>query len=219
MKILFINGSGSESSINSYIHSAIDSLSANGHNARELVLRDMKYSPCKGCFNCWVKTPGTCVYKDDGDTICREFISSDMVVLSSPIFMGYPSALAKNALDRIIPLLHPHLEDFGGEVHHRMRYNKYPQLALLLEKMEVRICIMFLMWRLRLESILKNGSPDDDNPILTYIRKYAAGIDQEKTKLLEKIGMKKKDIYKMTYTKESINKIKMYIKQLCLDKL
>jgi multimeric flavodoxin WrbA len=59
-----------------------------------------------------------------------------MVVLSSPIIMGYPSALAKNALDRIIPLLHPYLEDFDGEVHHRMRYNKYPQLALLLEKME-----------------------------------------------------------------------------------
>ncbi|HQD90309.1 MAG TPA: flavodoxin family protein [Syntrophomonadaceae bacterium] len=136
MKVLFINGSGSESSINSYIHSAIDSLSANGHNARELVLRDMKYSPCRGCFNCWVKTPGTCVYKDDGDTICREFITSDIVILASPVIMGYPSALAKNALDRIIPLLHPHLEDFGGEVHHRMRYNKYPQLALLLEKME-----------------------------------------------------------------------------------
>ena len=136
MKILFINGSVSDSSINSYVRSAIDSLSANGHDAKELVLRDMKYSPCKGCFNCWVKTPGICVFKDDGDNICREFITSDMVVLSSPIIMGYPSALAKNALDRIIPLLHPYLEDFDGEVHHMKRYKKYPELALLLEKME-----------------------------------------------------------------------------------
>jgi multimeric flavodoxin WrbA len=68
MKVLFINGSGSDSSINSYIGSAIDFLSANGHNAKELVLRNMKYSPCKGCFNCWVKTPGTCVFKDDVKT-------------------------------------------------------------------------------------------------------------------------------------------------------
>jgi multimeric flavodoxin WrbA len=136
MKVLFLNGSGSDSSINSYIRSAIEFLAANGHNAKELVLRDMKYSPCRGCFNCWVKTPGTCVFKDDGGTICREFITSDMVVFSSPIIMGYPSALAKNALDRIIPLLHPHLEDFDGEVHHRKRYTKYPELALLLEKME-----------------------------------------------------------------------------------
>ena len=136
MKILFLNGSDSDSGINSYIRSAIDSLAADGHSAKELILRDMKYSPCRGCFNCWVKTPGTCVFEDDGDTICREFITSDIVVLASPIIMGYPSALAKNALDRIIPLLHPYLEDVGGEVHHMMRYEKYPALALLLEKME-----------------------------------------------------------------------------------
>ncbi len=136
MKILFLNGSDSDSAINSYIRSVMDSLAADGHRAQELVLRDMQYAPCRGCFNCWVKTPGLCVFKDDGDTICREFITSDMVVLASPIIMGYPSALAKNALDRIIPLLHPYLEDFGGEVHHMMRYEKYPALALLLEKME-----------------------------------------------------------------------------------
>ncbi|HOQ09254.1 MAG TPA: flavodoxin family protein [Syntrophomonadaceae bacterium] len=136
MKVLFINGSGSDSSINGFIRYAIDTLSAHGHDAKELVLRDMKYSPCRGCFNCWVKTPGTCVYKDDGDIICKEFITSDMVILSSPVIMGYPSALAKNALDRIIPLLHPYLEDVGGEVHHMKRYNKYPELGLLLEKLE-----------------------------------------------------------------------------------
>jgi multimeric flavodoxin WrbA len=109
MKILFLNGSASDSAINSYIRSVMDSLAADGHRAQELVLRDMQYAPCRGCFNCWVKTPGLCVFKDDGDTICREFITSDMVVLASPIIMGYPSALAKNALDRIIPLLHPSL--------------------------------------------------------------------------------------------------------------
>jgi multimeric flavodoxin WrbA len=136
MKILFLNGSGSDSGINSYIGAAIDLLAAEGHSVKELVLRDMKYSPCRGCFNCWVKTPGSCVFKDDGDTVCREFITSDMVVLCSPIIMGYPSALAKNALDRTIPLIHPYLEDFGGEVHHMKRYEKYPELSLLLEKME-----------------------------------------------------------------------------------
>jgi multimeric flavodoxin WrbA len=136
MKILFVNGSGSDSKINSYIKLATESLCACGHSVKELVLRDMKYSPCSGCFNCWVKTPGTCVFKDDGDIICGEFITSDHVVLSSPIILGYPSALAKNALDRVIPLIHPYLEDYGGEVHHMKRYKKYPVLSLLLEKMD-----------------------------------------------------------------------------------
>lgn len=134
MKILFLNGSGSGSAMNSYIRSVTDSLSAKGHEAKELLLRDMKYSPCRGCFNCWVKTPGLCVFRDDGDILCREFLTSDIVVLSSPVIMGYPSALAKNALDRIIPLIHPYLEDVGGEVHHMKRYRKYPALSLLLEK-------------------------------------------------------------------------------------
>ena len=136
MKILFLNGSNTGSEMNSYIRSVMNSVSASGHEVRELVLRDMNYSPCRGCFNCWVKTPGLCIFKDDGDILCNEFLTSDIVVLASPVIMGYPSALAKNALDRIIPLLHPYLEDFGGEVHHMMRYEKYPALALLLEKME-----------------------------------------------------------------------------------
>ncbi len=134
MKILFLNGSGSGSDMNSYIHSVIDSITEKGHQARELVLREMNYSPCRGCFNCWVKTPGLCIFKDDGDILCREFLASDLVVLASPVIMGYPAAIVKNALDRIIPIIHPYLEDVEGEIHHMKRYKKYPVLALLLEK-------------------------------------------------------------------------------------
>jgi multimeric flavodoxin WrbA len=134
MKILIMNGSKSGSAIESRVSEIMSSVSEKGHSVKELLLRYMNYSPCRGCFNCWVKTPGLCVFKDDGDLLCREFLSSDIVILASPLIMGYPSALTKNALDRIIPLIHPYLEDVGGEVHHMKRYKKYPSLALLLEK-------------------------------------------------------------------------------------
>ena len=88
----------------------------------------------QGCFNCWVKTPGLCVFRDDGDILCREVLHCDYVIIASPVIMGYPSAMAKNALDRIIPLIHPYLEDIDGEVHHMKRYEKYPVMGLLLEK-------------------------------------------------------------------------------------
>lgn len=136
MNILIMNGSKSGSAINSNVSEIISKVTEKGHNAKELVLRDMKYSPCRGCFNCWVKTPGLCIFKDDGDLLCREALNADIVILASPVIMGYPSALTKNALDRIIPLIHPYLEDVGGEVHHMKRYEKYPALALLLEKSE-----------------------------------------------------------------------------------
>jgi len=134
MKVLIINSGGDDSDINTIVRDLRDKLASKGAETGELILRDMKYSPCRGCFNCWVKTPGRCVFKDDGDILCREVLHCDYVIIASPVIMGYPSAMAKNALDRIIPLIHPYLEDIDGEVHHMKRYEKYPVMGLLLEK-------------------------------------------------------------------------------------
>lgn len=134
MDILVVNGSPAESKLDVGISELKALLEKGNHTSRELILRDMKYSPCRGCFSCWVKNPGRCIFKDDGDILCREVIHSDMVILASPLIMGYPSALIKNALDRIIPLIHPYLEGIDNEAHHMKRYERYPVLGLLLEK-------------------------------------------------------------------------------------
>jgi hypothetical protein len=136
MNILILNGSPAGSNLDGRLHELKTLLEKDGHSQKELTLRDMKYSPCRGCFSCWVKNPGTCIFKDDGDVLCREVINSDMVILASPMIMGYPSALIKNALDRIIPLIHPYLEGVDNEAHHMKRYDSYPLLGLLLEKEE-----------------------------------------------------------------------------------
>lgn len=134
MKVLILNGGGGSPDLDRSIRSLKNILKEKGAGAEELVLHEMKYSPCRGCFSCWVKTPGQCVFRDDGDIICREVLHSDFMLLASPVVMGYPSAFVKNALDRIIPLIHPYLEDIDGEVHHMKRYEKYPVMGLLLEK-------------------------------------------------------------------------------------
>jgi len=134
MKVLILNSSGSGSAINSQVQDIKKVLSGKGFAASELILRDMKYSPCRGCFNCWVKTPGLCTFKDDGHIICREVLHSDFMLFASPVVMGYPSAMLKNALDRTLPLIHPYLEDVDGEVHHMKRYEKLPLMGLFLEK-------------------------------------------------------------------------------------
>ncbi|HPS88223.1 MAG TPA: flavodoxin family protein [Spirochaetota bacterium] len=134
MKVLILNGGVNSPSIDSSIQDLKHKLSDKGVETGELILNEMKYSPCRGCFNCWVKTPGLCVFRDDGDVLCREVLHSDFILLASPVIMGYPSAVLKNALDRIIPLIHPYLEDIEGEVHHMKRYSKYPVMGLLLEK-------------------------------------------------------------------------------------
>jgi multimeric flavodoxin WrbA len=94
----------------------------------------MSLEYCIGCWGCWVKTPGQCVISDDSGAICREYISSDLVMFTSPIIMGFTSALLKKAHDKLIPLIHPYFERFENEVHHIGRYDKYPLMGLLLEK-------------------------------------------------------------------------------------
>ena len=66
-----------------------------------------------------------------------------------------------------------------------------------------------------LNSIINGAPSNDDNPLLTYIRKYAANLDKEKNDLLEKIGLDKKDIYGLSYSDDKINKIGSYIKKYC----
>jgi multimeric flavodoxin WrbA len=58
------------------------------------------------------------------------------VLFASPVLMGYLSAELKKYMDKLIPLLHPHLIEDQGEAHHQYRYapEDYPLGGLLLEK-------------------------------------------------------------------------------------
>lgn len=109
-------------------------LAARGHQASVLRLQELEIQYCVGCFGCWVKTPGRCVFADDSARVCREVISSDLTVFASPLVMGYVSATLKRAMDKLIPLIHPYTAVIGAEIHHRRRYTRYPRLGLLLER-------------------------------------------------------------------------------------
>lgn len=100
-------------------------------------LRNRNISYCCGCWNCWVKTPGECTFKDDMPEILRSIIRSDMTVFISPVVMGFVSAQLKKVNDRMIPLIHPYIGIYENECHHEKRYDKYPELGLILldEKM------------------------------------------------------------------------------------
>jgi len=111
------------------IHSVIvDELSSIGWETESFVLHEMKIAYCVGCFECWVKTPGECRFKDDGREIAKQFIQNDLAVYLTPVTFGGYSAQLKKALDRIICLISPFFKKINGEVHHKKRYDKYPRL-------------------------------------------------------------------------------------------
>lgn len=132
MKIVIVNGEpDADSAFDDYVRVFASHLAEHGGDVREFTLRDMNLHGCTGCFGCWVKTPGQCVQHDDGEELCRSVINSDLLVFAAPMLMGYPSALAKRAVERLIPLLHPYMEIEGGELHHLKRYDRYPEMALI----------------------------------------------------------------------------------------
>jgi len=133
MRITILNGEPDAASpFHAYLEKLTNRLVALGHTVTKLDLAALDLKGCTGCFNCWVKTPGECGKRDDSATVCRAAIGSDLLLLASPMTMGFTTALLKRGADQMIQLIHPYFVVQGGEVHHRARYAHYPVFALLL---------------------------------------------------------------------------------------
>jgi len=136
MKITILNGNPNADSVafENHLREFSHHLELHHYTVNVFNLREMDIKYCIGCFSCWVKTPGKCITKDDSDDICRVYINSDLVLFASPVIMGFTSALLKKTHEKLLPLVHPYLEFVQNEVRHLARYEKYPLMALLLEK-------------------------------------------------------------------------------------
>ena len=133
MKILILNGNPKKENkdFDQYLNLLMDELSQDRNQVTFINIRDKKILHCKGCWNCWVKTPGECSFDDDSKSIRELYINSDMVIFASPLIMGFISAIMKKLMDKLIPLLHPYIEFVRNEAHHSKRYDKYPLIGLL----------------------------------------------------------------------------------------
>lgn len=102
-----------------------------GHDVTAFALDGLDIKPCRGCFACWVKHPGTCAIADDEEPVLRAMASADLLVWITPVtFGGYAPAL-KKALDRFIPNILPFFVIRSGEVHHPPRYERRRSLLVL----------------------------------------------------------------------------------------
>lgn len=116
MKILILDGNPNATldHFDQYLQNLTESLTSNNHQVNRIALKDQNLKYCTGCWSCWVKTPGECRIKDDSHRVCREYIHSDFVLFVSPVLMGFPSAVLKKTMDRLIPLIHPYIEIVDG---------------------------------------------------------------------------------------------------------
>ena len=93
-----------------------------GWETRSFALASLDIRPCRGCFSCWLKTPGRCVIQDDEEPILRAAAGCERFIWLTPITFGGYSPELKKALDRIIPILLPFFTRVRGETHHPLRY-------------------------------------------------------------------------------------------------
>jgi len=133
MRITILNGEPDAASpFQAYLETLANRLLVLEHAVTKLDLRALNLKGCTGCFGCWVKTPGECSKCDDSATVCRAVLDADLLLLASPMNMGFTTALLKRGADQMIQLVHPYFVVEGGEIHHRARYAHYPVFALLL---------------------------------------------------------------------------------------
>lgn len=92
-------------------------------------LGDQSIIACIGCWNCWVKTPGWCVMKDQITEFYHDYVNSNTVILLIDTAQGFINHQAKAFLDRTIPHYNPYIEIVDGECHHVARYKSYPDMV------------------------------------------------------------------------------------------
>jgi len=77
---------------------AIEGARDEGAEVTEIVLRDMKISPCLEIYGC--RDSGKCVIKDDYHKVVDLLLESKGLILASPIFFYSLSAQTKMLIDR-----------------------------------------------------------------------------------------------------------------------
>lgn len=134
MKVRVFNGSprGERSNTHYMVKEFLKGSEDAGAQVENIFLSEKRFSDCKGCFGCWIKTPGKCVIKDDMGELRKKFMGSDIAVMATPVYVDGVTGIMKRFMDRMIPVVDPHFtKDDNGETRHVPRYEKYPKIVVI----------------------------------------------------------------------------------------
>lgn len=140
MNVLILNGSPRTRTSNTIkiTHAFVEGLRDGAAEPKSVTVDEIdviakKIGPCRGCFSCWTKTPGSCVIKDDMEGVLNRIKAADIVVWSFPLYyFGMPSHL-KALTDRMLPLNLPEMGPRGdGGSTHLTRYDLSGQRQVMI---------------------------------------------------------------------------------------
>jgi len=100
-----------------------EGLEAEGAVVEYIQLKDKNIKNCTGCYTCWTKTPGQCIYKDDMPELLEKYRSADLVGFASPLYIFNVTGILKTFMDRLLPIMKPYmLISDDGHILHPDRY-------------------------------------------------------------------------------------------------
>lgn len=108
MRVLTLSGSplkkGNTSQLITYLTKQMEKSDIQDLKLTSLSLSGEKISPCKACKKCM--ETGSCVVKDDFQSIAKKMLKSDLIIIGSPVFFHDVSGPVKNLIDRTYSLWH-----------------------------------------------------------------------------------------------------------------
>jgi len=133
MKILAIQGSPRPKTSNTDIllQEFLNGAQSQGAETETVYLKEKEIHSCVGCYTCWAKTPGVCVFKDDMPELLEKVKGCDILVYATPLYNFNVTALVKAFQERLLPLLDPHLIKTGEAYRHPQRYAVNRKMVLI----------------------------------------------------------------------------------------
>ncbi|RDY30277.1 NAD(P)H-dependent oxidoreductase [Lachnotalea glycerini] len=111
MKVLVINSSPKEeefSTTKTLTKEFVKGMYRAGASIEQFDLHKLNIKFCVGCSSCSTKNIGKCILPDDMSNILfPKFLTTDLLVLATPVYFGMMNAAMKNFIDRLFPYLAP----------------------------------------------------------------------------------------------------------------
>ena len=106
----------------------IEGAKSAGANVKEYKLSKLDIHQCDGCYMCWTKIPGECIYKDSMSELREKYRSADLVIFASPLYFYNVTGIMKNFIDRLLPVYQPYmlLDKKDGYILHP---DRFPELG------------------------------------------------------------------------------------------
>jgi putative NADPH-quinone reductase len=160
-----------------------------GADTETVYLSKMNIKYCTGCFNCWIVTPGKCIYRDKDDMLglLQSWKGVDVMIWATPVYIDGVSAQLKTMMDRMLPGALPYIDasEEGHSQHPSRRKAKEKKKLLLMSTCGFGEIDNFDPMVMHIKAAVKNMADYDYAGAL--LRPMAGGLDENINKNTEKV--------------------------------